>query len=169
MVFAAGLGIGIERVAYRPLRARMRGRRSSLARLTPLVTALGMSVLLQNLAQLLFTARFLQGVVSGVVFSVASAWVAELSAASGEGAGGRRAAVAMTAGFSLGPLTSGLLGQFAPAPTVLPYLLHTVLVGVGLALAVRVPETVALHPGGRRTAVGSGRGALSAARTSGSG
>jgi len=58
MVFAAGLGIGIERVAYRPLRARMRGRRSSLARLTPLVTALGMSVLLQNLAQLLLTARF---------------------------------------------------------------------------------------------------------------
>jgi predicted MFS family arabinose efflux permease len=100
---------------------------------------------------LLFTARFLQGVVSGVVFSVASAWVAELSAASGEGAGGRRAAVAMTAGFSLGPLTSGLLGQFAPAPTVLPYLLHTVLVGVGLALAVRLPETVVLRSGGRRT------------------
>jgi predicted MFS family arabinose efflux permease len=101
---------------------------------------------------LLFAARFLQGVVSGVVFSVASAWVAELSVASGEGAGGRRAAVAMTAGFSLGPLTSGLLGQFAPAPTVLPYLLHTVLVGVGLALAVRLPETVVLHAGGRRTA-----------------
>lgn len=99
---------------------------------------------------LLFAARFLQGVVSGVVFSVASAWVAELSAASGEGAGGRRAAVAMTAGFSLGPLTSGLLGQFAPAPTVLPYLLHAVLVGLGLALAVRVPETVVPRPGRRR-------------------
>ncbi|SHN68863.1 Predicted arabinose efflux permease, MFS family [Geodermatophilus obscurus] len=100
---------------------------------------------------LLFGARFLQGVVSGVVFSVASAWVAELSVASGDGAGGRRAAVAMTAGFSLGPLTSGLLGQFAPAPTVLPYLLHTVLVGVGLVLALPVPETVVLSPGGRRT------------------
>ncbi len=100
---------------------------------------------------LLFTARFLQGVVSGAVFSVASAWVAELSVASGEGAGGRRAAVAMTAGFSLGPLTSGLLGQFAPAPTVLPYLLHAVLVGVGLALAVRLPETVVRRPGGPRS------------------
>ncbi|MDP9430374.1 MAG: MFS transporter [Actinomycetota bacterium] len=101
---------------------------------------------------LLFGARFLQGVVSGVVFSVASAWIAELSAASGEGAGGRRAAVAMTAGFSLGPLSSGLLGQFAPAPTVLPYLLHAVLVGAGLALALRLPETVVLHAGGRRSA-----------------
>jgi MFS family permease len=94
---------------------------------------------------LLFAARFMQGVVSGVVFSVGSAWVAELSLASGEGAGGRRAAFAMTAGFSLGPLTSGLLGEFGPAPTVLPYLLHTALVSVGLALALRLPETVDVH------------------------
>jgi Major Facilitator Superfamily len=94
---------------------------------------------------LLFTARFLQGVVSGVVFSVGSAWVGELSQASGEGAGGRRAAFAMTAGFALGPLTSGLLGEFGPAPTVLPYLLHAVLVAVGLALALGLPETVDLH------------------------
>jgi predicted MFS family arabinose efflux permease len=94
---------------------------------------------------LLFLARFAQGVVSGVVFSVGSAWVGELSLASGEGAGGRRAAVAMTAGFSLGPLTSGLLGQYAPAPTVLPYLIHVALVAVGLAFALRLPETVNLH------------------------
>ncbi|TFV91456.1 MFS transporter [Blastococcus sp. CT_GayMR16] len=99
---------------------------------------------------LLFAARFLQGVVSGVVFSVGSAWVGELSLASGEGAGGRRAAFAMTAGFSLGPLTSGLLGEFAPAPTVLPYLVHTALVAAGLSLALRLPETVdlsAVHHG----------------------
>jgi branched-chain amino acid transport system permease protein len=55
MVAASLLGIAVERVAYRPLRGRGRG---ALLRITPLVTALGMSVLLQNLAQLLFTARF---------------------------------------------------------------------------------------------------------------
>jgi branched-chain amino acid transport system permease protein len=55
MVGAALLGIAVERVADRPLRGRGRG---ALLRITPLVTALGMSVLLQNLAQLLFTARF---------------------------------------------------------------------------------------------------------------
>jgi branched-chain amino acid transport system permease protein len=55
MVGAALLGIAVERVAYRPLRGRGRG---ALLRITPLVTALGMSVLLQNLAQLLFTAKF---------------------------------------------------------------------------------------------------------------
>ncbi|RFU21212.1 MFS transporter [Geodermatophilus marinus] len=95
---------------------------------------------------LLFAARFAQGVVSGVVFSVGSAWVGELSLSAGDGAGGRRAAVAMTAGFSLGPLTSGLLGEFGPAPTVLPYLLHAALVGVALAVAVRLPETVPAAP-----------------------
>ena len=104
---------------------------------------------------LLFAARFAQGVVSGVVFSVGSAWVGELSLTSGEGAGGRRAAFAMTGGFSLGPLVSGVLGQYAPAPTVLPYLVHTVLVGVGLALAVRLPETVDVLPGRRRGAGGA--------------
>lgn len=55
MVGASLLGIAVERAAYRPLRGRGRG---ALLRITPLVTALGMSVLLQNLAQLLFTAKF---------------------------------------------------------------------------------------------------------------
>jgi MFS family permease len=115
---------------------------------------------------LLFVARLLQGVVSGVVFSVGSAWVGELSAASGEAAGGRRAAVAMTAGFSIGPLASGFLGQYGPAPTVLPYLLHAALACAGLALATRLPETVVLRargaPRGPRPAplVPRGDGAL---------
>ncbi len=52
---AAVLGVLVERAAYRPLRNR--GGKSALLRVTPLVTALGASVLLQNLAQLLFTAR----------------------------------------------------------------------------------------------------------------
>ena len=55
MIGASALGILVERAAYRPLRGR---GKSPLVRVTPLVTALGMSVLLQNLAQLLFTAKF---------------------------------------------------------------------------------------------------------------
>ena len=91
---------------------------------------------------LLFLARFLQGVVSGAVFSVGSAWIGELS--SGDGAGARRAAAAMTAGFSLGPLTSGFLGEYAPLATTLPYLLHIGVVGLGFVAARRLPETVPL-------------------------
>ncbi len=49
------LGITVERIAYRPLRGRGRG---ALVRVTPLVTALGVSVLLQNAAQLFFSARY---------------------------------------------------------------------------------------------------------------
>lgn len=56
MLFAGVLGVLVERLAYAPLRAR--GRAGANTRITPLVTALGMSVLLQNLAQLLFTARY---------------------------------------------------------------------------------------------------------------
>src|SRR6185295_9069576 len=60
---AAALGILVERVAYRPLRRRLaaqggQAQRGGNARITPLVTAIGMSVLLQNVAQLLFTARY---------------------------------------------------------------------------------------------------------------
>ncbi len=55
MAAASLLGVTVERLAYRPLRGRGKG---PLARVTPLVTAIGMSVLLQNLAQLLFTARY---------------------------------------------------------------------------------------------------------------
>lgn len=55
MVGASILGVTVERAAYKPLRGRRKG---PLTRITPLVTALGVSVFLQNLAQFLFTARF---------------------------------------------------------------------------------------------------------------
>jgi len=60
MAAASLLGITVERVAYRPLRrgTGASGAARGNARITPLVTALGSSVLLQNLAQLLFTARY---------------------------------------------------------------------------------------------------------------
>lgn len=58
MVGSAMLGITVERFAYRPLRQRSRNPSSANARITPLVTALGVSVLLQNVAQLFFTARY---------------------------------------------------------------------------------------------------------------
>jgi hypothetical protein len=59
----------------------------------------------------------------------------------------------MTAGFSLGPFTSGVLGQYGPAPTALPYLLHVVLVGVGLLAARPLAETVQRRPPGPRAPV----------------
>jgi MFS family permease len=103
---------------------------------------------------LLFAGRCLQGAVSGAVFSVGSAWLTELSGSGAGQAAGRRAAVAMTAGFSLGPLTSGVLAQYGPAPTTLPYLLHVALVVAGLLVARTLPETVVLRLAGAARAGG---------------
>nr|WP_221203382.1 MFS transporter [Modestobacter versicolor] len=129
-----------------PLSDRLGRRRVALPGMALAVLASLAFALAGGSLGLLFAARFVQGVVSGIVFSVGSAWVGELSLASGEGAGGRRAAFAMTGGFSLGPLVSGFLGEYAPAPTVLPYLLHAALAATGLALATRLPETVPVVP-----------------------
>jgi Major Facilitator Superfamily len=90
---------------------------------------------------LLFLCRFLQGAVSGVVFSVGTAWLAELIGEPARAA--RLTTAALGGGWALGPLTSGLLAQWAPAPTVLPYLVHVAFTLVSLVLLPAVPETLA--------------------------
>ena len=57
----------------------------------------------------------------------------------------------MTAGFGLGPLVAGLLAQWAPAATVVPYLPHLVLMAGVLIAVSTAPETV---PAKRRGAFG---------------
>lgn len=91
---------------------------------------------------LLVTGRVVQGAVSGIVFSACGAWLTELSGPGAGPAAGRRAAVAMTGGFSLGPLLTGFVAEYGPAPTTLPYLLHVALVAGGLAAVATLPETV---------------------------
>jgi MFS family permease len=96
----------------------------------------------------LFAGRLLSGVASGAAFSSGAAWIKELSAlgsSGGDGHGPRRLTIAMSAGFGLGPLVAGVLAQWAPDPTVLPYLPHLVLVAVAFPLALRAPETRVSH------------------------
>ncbi|HZQ66544.1 MAG TPA: MFS transporter [Gaiellaceae bacterium] len=123
-----------------------RGRRAVV------VPAAGLS-LVATLAQLagghmvalLFAGRLLTGLSTGAVFGAGTAWLRESSRPDDatDTRAARRAAVAMTTGFALGPLASGLLAQWAPARTVLPFLPHVVLTA-GVLLALRsVPETVA--------------------------
>jgi MFS family permease len=92
----------------------------------------------------LFAGRLLAGVASGAAFSSGAAWVKELSAAGpagGAGHGPRRITIAMSIGFGLGPLVAGVLAQWAPSPTVLPYLPHLVLTAVAFPAALRATET----------------------------
>ncbi len=99
---------------------------------------------------LLFTGRFVAGLSNGAAFAAGTAWLREISlppVGSGTVAAvARRAAVAMTAGFALGPLVSGLLAQWAPAPAVVPYLPHIALMVAVLLWLPAVPETVAPDP-----------------------
>jgi MFS family permease len=89
----------------------------------------------------LFAGRLVAGFASGAGFSAGAAWIRELSAGAGAEHGPRRATVAMTAGFGLGPLVAGVLAQWAPARTVLPYLPHLLLALAALPLVRRTPET----------------------------
>jgi MFS family permease len=139
-VYAAGLAPSL--LGSGPL-SDLYGRRRLVL---PFAVLAGVASLLfagaQDSFPLLLGARFLQGLVSGAVFTAASAWLAELSAADGEeAAAGRRATVALAGGFSLGPLASSLLAAALPAPLVLPYVAHAVLVAVGVVAVLGVPET----------------------------
>ena len=88
----------------------------------------------------LYAGRLLTGVASGTVFTVGTAWTKELSGPLA-GAAARRAALALTAGFGVGPLVAGLLARWAPEPLLLPYLLHIALGAVALVLLLPAPET----------------------------
>lgn len=85
---------------------------------------------------LLLAGRAIQGVAVGTATGAATAALVEL-----DGPHRRAAAVATSAvagGGAAGPLLSGLLAQYAPAPHTLPYLLETALL---LTLAATLPTT----------------------------
>ena len=107
---------------------------------------------------LLYVGRFVVGLGSGAAFSAGTAWLRELSllapgnADSAQAA--RRAAVAMTTGFAVGPLVSGLLAQWGPASRVLPYLPHVAFMVATLFASARLaPETITRR---RRLSLGAG-------------
>jgi predicted MFS family arabinose efflux permease len=92
----------------------------------------------------LFAGRLVAGIASGAAFSAGAAWLKELSP---EAAGARRATVAMTTGFAASPLAAGLLAQWVPAPTIVPYVPHLALATIAIALVARLPSASA-RPGG---------------------
>jgi MFS family permease len=87
----------------------------------------------------LLVGRLLYGVGAGAAMNPGAVWLLELSADAAPGAGARRATLALSAGFGFGPLLSGLLAEYAPHPTVLPYVAHLMVTAVVFALALRTP------------------------------
>jgi hypothetical protein len=93
--------------------------------------------------------RLVAGVASGAgaAFSAGSAWLKELSPA---GFGARRATIAMTAGFAASPFVAGVLAQWAPERTIVPYLPHLVFASIAIVLIGGQPDGSARTTTGRR-------------------
>ena len=115
--------------------------------LSPLATLL--LVLGPRSLAVIAAGRALAGLCSGVVFGAATAWVQEVSPEDGLSA--RRSALALTAGFGLGPVVAAVLAQWAGDPLVVPYLPHLV---IGGAAAVVLGRSRERRPGPRQ----AGRG-----------
>jgi hypothetical protein len=135
------------------------GRRACVlpfAALSPVATLL--LVLGPRSLALIAAGRALAGLCSGMVFGPATAWVQDLS--DGDALSARRAALALSAGFGLGPVVAALLAQWAGDPLVVPYLPHLALGAAALAVGLTAPATVGAGRRAERTA----RGAAAAGR-----
>jgi MFS family permease len=153
-VYALGLIPGL--LIGGPLSDRV-GRRAVVLPAAALsVLATGLLMLGGESIAALFLGRLLAGIVSGAVFSAATTWLRETSLAAGVGSSAAsRTAAAMSAGFGLGPLVAGAVAQWAPAPTVLPYVPHLLVMVVVLELLRRAPADAVRSarspvPSGRR-------------------
>ncbi len=118
------------------------GRRPVLAAAIGLSIASAVTFIFAPDVGWLFLGRLLSGLSAGLITGTATAALTEMA----RPGSGRRASLVSTtanqAGLGLGPLLAGLLAQYAPHPTVLPYLVQLGLVAVaGLGLLV-LPETV---------------------------
>jgi len=96
----------------------------------------------------LLAGRLAYGLGAGAAMSAGTAWLVELSR-DVPASGPRRATIALSAGFGLGPLASGVLGQYAPAPAVVPYAIHAALLAAILAIAWRAEDAGERAPPGR--------------------
>ncbi len=143
-VYALGLMLALALAGQ--LSDRVGRRRVVLAAATCAAATSLLFVAAAGSEALLYAVRFLQGAASGAVFSVGSAWLVETSSREGGSAGPRSAAVAMTAGFAVGPTYAGLIGEWGPWPLVLPYVLHVVALVAALVAAWPVAESLVRHP-----------------------
>ena len=118
------------------------GRRPVLAAAICLSIVSAVTFILAPDVGWLFVGRVLSGLSAGLMTGTATAALTETAR---PGAGRRASLVSSAAnlgGLALGPLLAGLLAQYAPDPTVLPFEVQLGLVAAaGLGLLV-VPETV---------------------------
>jgi hypothetical protein len=144
-IYAATLIPGL--LAGGPLSDRF-GRRAVVlpfAALSPVATLL--LVVGPHSLPLIAAGRALAGLCSGMVIGPATAWVQDLSG--GDARSARRAALALSAGFGLGPVVAALLAQWAGDPLVVPYLPHLALGAAALVIGLTVPGAAPARAAGQ--------------------
>ncbi len=88
----------------------------------------------------LYAARLVQGLAIGAASGAITALIVEREPNADRGRAAMVAAIAAVVGVGSGPLLGGLVAQYLPAPTVLPYLVEiTLLLCAGVATAL-LPE-----------------------------
>ncbi|MGE0218379.1 MFS transporter [Mycolicibacterium sp.] len=113
----------------------------------PVLAAVGSAILVVggSSAWALGVGRVFSGLALGLAMAVGGSWIKELSSppweTAAKGAGARRAAMSLTAGFGLGAAVAGALAEWAPAPTVLPYAVNIAVALVAWVLLLRTPDT----------------------------
>lgn len=91
---------------------------------------------------LLFIARGMQGIATGMISGTATAALIELHPGQNRKAASLVASAATAGGTALGPLLAGILAQYGPVPMLLPYVVHLILLIPGLVAIMMMPETV---------------------------
>jgi predicted MFS family arabinose efflux permease len=148
-LYAAGLVPGL--LVGGPFSDRHGRRPVLIAALVASVVASGLLLVGGRGVGWLFVGRLVAGIASGAAFSAGSAWLKELSPPA---SGARRATVAMTTGFAASPIAAGLLAEWAPARTIVPYFPHLILATAAIPLVAGQPEPSSRKgPPARRAAV----------------
>ncbi|WP_198412400.1 MFS transporter [Nocardioides mangrovicus] len=110
------------------------------------LAALGtVALLLDHGSAGLLVGRLVVGLGAGLAFGAGTAWAADLGGATGTVLAG----VLLTAGFGVGPLVSGVLAQWLPAPLTTPFVVSLLLSVLAVAAAALVAVPATDHAGGR--------------------
>lgn len=142
--YAAGIAVGLLVAGHLSDRY---GRKPVMMPI-PIVAAIAsLAIAIGEQNELLMTVgRFLAGIAVGVAMTAGGAWIKELSSRKFDRkavptSGAKRASMALTAGFALGPVCSGVLAQWVAMPGKLPYLVHIVISIAAIWLIKDLPET----------------------------
>lgn len=146
LIFAAyALGVVATLFTVGHLSDRVGRRKLMLPAVTLVLVSALIFLFVPSLAGLL-TARFISGLGIGMLTATATAYLTELHAKAHPRTGLRKAEITATAanigGLGVGPLVSGLLAEYAPAPLQLSYTIFTILLLLALLLLLGTPETV---------------------------